>query len=249
MPEGTVDLAEQLRAHLESLRAAGVLLLPRPQKALVIQRAAPAPAAVAAPTPEDPLQTRRRELDVLRAEVAACDKCSGLFATRLQTVFGSGAIDAEVLFVGAAPGPDEEAQGEPFAGKGGILLGRIINACGLTHDRVYLLNLIKCKTPKRRAPTNAECLNCRDFFRRQVELVRPKHVVALGEFAAKALTGKKATLAELRGAVHQYRGVPLVCTHHPDDIDADAGGRLKREAWDDVKLLLATMGREVPGAK
>lgn len=247
--EGTVDLAQQVRAHLESLQAAGVLLLPRPRKALAIVRPAPTAAVAPAPPPEDPLDARRRELDVLRADVAGCSKCGSLFSSRTQTVFGAGPPDAEVAFVGAAPGADEDAQGEPFAGKGGVLLGRIIGACGLTHDRVYLLNLIKCKTPKGRAPTSAECLNCRDFFRRQFELVRPKHVVALGEFVARALTGKNATLADLRGTVHQYRGAPLVCTHHPNDVDADATGRLKRETWDDMKLLLTTMGRDVPGAK
>lgn len=251
MADGTIDLTQQIRAHLESLQAAGVLLLPRPRKALAPLRVATAPAVAApsSPPPEDPLDVRRRGLDVLRAEVAGCDKCGSLFSSRTQTVFGAGPPDAEVAFVGAAPGADEDAQGEPFAGKGGILLGRIIGACGLTHDRVYLLNLIKCRTPKGRAPTNAECLNCRDFFRRQFELVQPKHVVALGEFVSRALTGKNATLADLRGTVHQYRGVPLVCTHHPNDVDADAGGRLKRETWDDMKLLLTTMGREVPGAK
>lgn len=250
MPDkGTIDVAQQVRAHLESLRAAGVLLLPRPQKPLTTLRVATAPVPASPPVEVptvDPAEARRRELDVLRAEVAACDKCSSLFSIRQQTVFGAGPLDAEVAFVGGAPGSDEDAQGEPFVGKGGQLLGRIIGACGLTHDRVYLLNAIKCKTPKNRPPTNAECLNCRDFFRRQFELVKPKFVVALGEFVSRALSGKNATLSGLRGAVHQYRGVPLVCTHHPNDVEADTTGRLKRETWDDMKSLLATMGREVP---
>jgi uracil-DNA glycosylase family 4 len=186
---------------------------------------------------------------VLRAEVAACDKCSELYSTRLQTVFGSGPLDAEVAFVGAAPGPDEDAQGEPFVGKGGDVLGRMIGACGFTRASVYLLNAIKCRPPKNRTPTNAECVNCRDFFRRQFELVKPKHVVALGEFVSRLLSGKNATLAELRGTVHQYRGVPLICTHHPDDIEKDKTGRLKRETGFDLKLLLTTVGREVPAPK
>src|SRR5439155_17990254 len=138
---------------------------------------------------------RRRELEVLRTEVAACDKCSELFSTRLQTVFGTGPLDAEVTFVGEAPGSEEDAQGEPFVGKGGQLLGRIIAACGFRREHIYLFNAIKCRPPKRRTPTNAECANCRDFFRRQFEAVRPKHLVALGPFAARLFTGQNAPLA------------------------------------------------------
>jgi uracil-DNA glycosylase len=255
--EGPIDLVQQVRAHLESLQAAGVLLVPRggpiaiPQLRLIpapTDSAMPRLVAVTEPV-ADPLESRRRELDVLRAEVAACDKCSELFSTRLQTVFGTGPLDAEVAFVGEAPGSDEDAQGEPFAGKGGQLLRRIIDACGFTHNRVYLLNAIKCRPPKNRPPTNAECINCRDFFRRQFELVQPKFVVALGQFASRLLAAKNTTLAELRGKVHQYRGAPLVCTHHPDEIERDKSGRLKRETWDDMKLLLREMGRDVPGAK
>lgn len=255
--DGPIDLVQQVRAHLESLQAAGVVLVPRgapiavPQLRLVPagEGSEPKLVAVTDEAPVDPLDARRRELEVLAAEVAACDKCSELFSTRTQTVFGAGPLDPEVAFVGDAPGPDEDARGEPFVGKGGQLLGRIIGACGFTHDRVYLLNAIKCRPPRNRTPTNAECANCRDFFRRQFELVKPRVVVALGQFVSRLLSGKNAPLADLRGAVHQYRGVPLVCTHHPDDIERDATGRLKRETWDDMKLLLREMGRDVPGAK
>jgi DNA polymerase len=249
MVGGSIDLVQQLRAHLESLQAAGVLFVPR--GAPVPLRLAPQPAAVVQPAvevPVDPLESRRRELTTLAAEVEACTKCSELFSTRTQTVFGIGPLDADVAFVGPAPGPDEDAQGEPFVGKGGQLLGRIIAACGFTRDSVYLLNAIKCRPPKNRTPSNTECANCRDYFRRQFELVNPKHLVALGPLVSKLLTGQNASLATLRGKVHQYRGVPLICTHHPDDILKDSD-RLKPEAWEDMKLLLRTMGRQVPGAK
>jgi uracil-DNA glycosylase len=238
----TLDLAQQVRLHLDSLRAAGVLFVPRG-------------TAVALPPPVvpveevDPRDARRHALDVLRAEVTACDKCSELFSTRMQPVFGTGPLDAEVMFVGAAPGPDEDAQGEPFVGKGGQLLGRMVAACGFTRDQVYLLNVIKCKPPKNRAPTNPECANCRDFFRGQFEAVKPKFVVALGAVASRLLAAKKGSVSDLRGAVLSYRDVPLICTHHPDDIERDASGALKREAWDDLKLMLSAMGRAVPGAK
>jgi uracil-DNA glycosylase len=248
MSEGSINLVQQLRAHLESLRAAGVLFVPRGEVITVRLPAPPpaAPIAPASPVTENPAGERRRELAVLENEVAACDRCSELFSTRLKTVFGTGPLDAEVAFVGQAPGPDEDAQGEPFVGKGGQLLGRIIAACGFTREHVYLFNVIKCRPPKNRTPSNAECINCRDFFRRQFELVRPKHIVALGQFVARLLSGQNATLAALRGTVHQYRGVPLICTHSPDEIEKEKSGRLKRETWDDMKLLLSTMGREVP---
>lgn len=253
MADGAIDLVQQLRAHLDSLSAAGVLLAPRGEPLVVARPAARAAAAAveAAQPAEDPLETRRRELATLTTEVSNCDKCSGLFATRMNTVFGTGPLDPEVAFVGEAPGSEEEAQGEPFVGKGGQLLRRIIAACQLPAAQEYLLNIIKCRPPRNRAPTMAECGNCRDIFRRQFELVRPKYVVALGLTASRLLSGKVSAtaLGTLRGQVHEYRGVPLICTHHPNDVDADGTGRLKRETWDDMKLLLRTMGREVPAAK
>ena len=249
--DGAVDLRSQIRRHLESLQAAGLLFVPDASHAplLLATPQAPAEPVRQVEAPVDSLETRRRELSLLTEEVAKCNKCSELFSTRMQTVFGTGPIDPEVAFVGPAPGPEEDAQGEPFVGKGGQLLGRIIAACGFTREHVYLFNAIKCRPPKNRLPTNTECLNCRDFFRRQFELVKPKYLVALGEFVSRALTGQNATLATLRGSVREYRGVPLICTHHPDDVEKDASGAKKRETWDDMKLLLRTMGRDVPTGK
>jgi uracil-DNA glycosylase len=246
-----IDLAHQLRAHLESLQAAGVLFVPwgtsTPLRAAAAREVA---QVVATPEPPlDPLETRRRELEVLRGEVAACDRCSELFSTRTQTVFGSGSLDAEVVFVGDAPGSAEDAQGEPFVGKGGPLLARIIGACGFTHDRVYLSNVIKCRPPASRAPTAAECANCRVFLDRQLDLVMPKYLVALGAVASRLLAGRNVPLGQLRGTILDYRGVPLICTHHPDDIEKDASGARKRETWEDLKMLLRAMGRPIPTPK
>jgi DNA polymerase len=250
MRDGPIDLVRQLRAHLESLRAAGVLFVPFDANATLRVAATRGVAQVAAePAPVDPIEVRRRELEVLRGEVAACDRCSELFSTRTQPVFGSGPLDPEVAFVGDAPGSDEDAQGEPFVGKGGQLLGRIIAACGFTREHVYLFNAIKCRPPAGRAPTAVECANCRSFFDQQFDLVKPKHLVALGVVASRLLTGGKVPTGQLRGKVHDYRGVPLICTHHPDAIESDKTGKRKPETWDDMKLLLRTMGRPVPGAK
>ena len=250
--DGTIDLVQQVRAHLESLHAAGVLFAPRGER-IAPRRIAAQPAFTApievAPEAPDPLETRRQELTVLAKEVEGCDKCSELFATRTQPVFGTGPLDPEVAFVGDAPGSDEDAQGEPFVGKGGQLLRRIIAACQLPSSQEYLLNIIKCRPPKNRAPSMAECANCRDFFRRQFEAVKPRYIVALGLTASKLLTGKSLAMSALRGQVHEYRGVPLICTHHPNDIEKDTTDRVKRETWEDMKLLLRTMGKPVPGAK
>ncbi len=250
MAEDSIDLVQQLRAHLASLQSSGLLFVPRgaaitPLKIVRSEVPANSPKA-ATPVPEASADLRRRELTVVSTEVASCDRCSELFSSRTQPVFGAGPLDAEVAFVGDAPGPEEDAQREPFVGKGGQLLGRVITACGLSRDQVYLMTTIKCRTPKKRPPTQEECGNCRDFFRRQIEIVKPKHLVALGQFAARILTGRSDALAELRGTVHQYCGVPLICTHNPDDVESDTKGYLRRETWEDMKMLLRTMGREVP---
>jgi DNA polymerase len=152
MAEGTIDLVQQVRAHLDSLAAAGVLLLPRGE---ALKLAPPAPRAEVAQfeapaAAEDPLEARRRGLETLAAEVANCGKCEELFGTRMNTVFGAGPLDPEVAFVGEAPGADEDAQGEPFVGKGGQLLRRIIAACQLPSSQDYLLNIIKCRPPRNR---------------------------------------------------------------------------------------------------
>ena len=182
MSANTIDLREQLLRHLESLRAAGVLFIPRPRTPLAVTVAEVEPEVEAV---VDPLESRRVSLETLQAEVAKCDRCSELFSSRTQTVFGTGPLDAEVAFVCQAPGPDEDAQGEPFVGKGGQILGRMIAACGFTRKQVYLLYIIKCRPPKNRTPTNPECANCREFFWRQFDLVAPRHVVALGEFTSR----------------------------------------------------------------
>ncbi len=244
MADTPIDLRSQVQWHLESLRTAGVLFVPG--GAPIRLRPVETPASQLA-IPTDPLEARRHELVALAAEVGVCDRCPELYSTRINPVFGTGPLDAEVAFVGEGPG--EDAQGEPFVGKSGQLLGRIIRACGFTRESVYLCNIIKCRTPKNRKPTNTECVNCRDFFLRQFELVRPKHIVTLGEFASRLLTRQNASLVALRGKVHIYREIPLICTHHPDEIEGDPTGLKKRETWEDMKLLLKTMGREVPSPR
>ena len=178
-----IDYVSQLRAHLESLRAAGVMFVPRGEPLKISPRIAVAQGADASRSeepPPDPLAERRRELTVLAGEVAGCDLCPELFPTRTQTVFGVGPIDPDVAFVGEAPGADEDRTGEPFVGKAGQLLTRIINGSGFKREEVYIFNTLKCRPPGNRTPKPEECANCRPFFDRQFDLVKPKHVVALG---------------------------------------------------------------------
>jgi uracil-DNA glycosylase len=269
--DNTVDLVRQLRAHLESLRAAGVMFVPRDGGLAPLGAAAAQDelAPVTAPTdvtpslfeeapaavPDSP-DGRRHALTLLASEVEKCDRCAELFSTRTQTVFGVGSIDPPVAFVGEAPGGDEDRQGEPFVGKAGQLLTRIINACGFKRDEVYIFNILKCRPPgaagsgsSNRQPKSEECDNCRPFFDRQFDIVKPKHVVALGATAAKNLLNTSTGITKLRGKVYQFRGVPLVCTFHPSALLRDDSGQYKRDCWEDMKLLLRTMGRPVPEMK
>jgi DNA polymerase len=258
MPE-PIDLARQLRAHLESLSAAGVKFVPRGKPLALAPLRVAAKQETAAATeeaPADPLETRRRELKVLAEEVEKCDRCPELFSTRTQTVFGVGPIDPEVAFIGEAPGGDEDRVGEPFVGKAGQLLTRIINACGFKREEVYIFNMVKCRPPgaagsgsANRQPSADECSNCRPFFDRQFDLVKPKYIVALGNIPAKALLNTTTGITRLRGRMFEYRGVPLLCTFHPSYLLRDDTGEKKRDVWEDMKLLLRTMGRPIPTAK
>jgi uracil-DNA glycosylase len=263
------DLSQQLLAHMESLRAAGIMFAPRgptlalPKLILRTSESDLAPNMVPGiqpdgtsslfalpPTPlTDSPDGRRQALTVLASEISDCNLCSELFSTRTQTVFGVGIIDPDVAFVGEAPGADEDRLGEPFVGRAGQLLTRIIGACGFTRKEVYIVNTLKCRPPNNRTPTSTECDNCRPYFERQFELVKPKHVVALGATAAKNLLQTGLGIGKLRGKVYQYRERPLICTFHPSALLRDDSGAMKRDCWEDMKLLLRTMGRPIPDVK
>ncbi len=247
-----IDLTRQVRVHLDSLRAAGVMFVPRGEPiAIAPDRVAEIRREIGAEPdpPDDPQTVRRRELTLLATEVAGCNKCDGLFSTRTQTVFGVGPIDPDIAFVGEAPGADEDRTGEPFVGKAGQLLTRIINGCGIKREDVYIFNTLKCRPPGNRTPTTEECENCKPFFDRQFDIVRPKHVVALGGTAAKNLLNTSTGITRLRGKVYTFRGVPLICTFHPSAVLRDDSGAMKRDVWEDMKLLLRTMGRPIPEVK
>jgi len=162
---------------------------------------------------------------------------------RTQTVFGVGKLDAELCFVGEAPGADEDAQGEPFVGAAGQLLNRIIVACGMKREEVYICNIIKCRPPGNRTPLPDEAANCREYLEKQLELLRPKFICALGACAAQNLLDTKVSVGKLRGQFLDFRGIPVICTYHPAYLLRSPDK--KKDVWEDMKKLMERMGRPV----
>jgi DNA polymerase len=161
-------------------------------------------------------------------------------------VFGVGQVGADLCFVGEAPGADEDRQGEPFVGAAGQLLDRIIAACGMKRDEVYICNIIKCRPPGNRVPTVDEAGHCREWLEKQIELVHPKFICALGGTAANNLLGTTKPIGQLRQRFHDFKGIPVLCTYHPAFLLPHRSPHKKRDVWDDMKMLLAKMGRTIP---
>jgi DNA polymerase len=208
-------------------------------------RVAPAPSAPVAEAgavdEADPRRARIAALDWtnLADDVAACTAC-GLCKTRNKPVPGVGATQAEWLFVGEAPGSEEDAKGEPFVGQAGRLLDNMLAALGLARGAgVYIANVLKCRPPGNRTPEPREVEACLPYLDRQIELLRPRLIVALGRSAATALLNVDATIASLRGRVHRYRNVPLVVTYHPAYLLRNLPDKAK--AWEDLLLARRTM--------
>jgi uracil-DNA glycosylase len=214
------------------------------------ERLKPPPVATVAttPIPAAPgslgLEERRQALKLLAEEVQRCTRCAELCSTRTQTVFGDGAPGVELCFVGEAPGADEDRTGIPFVGEAGQMLNRIITGCGLRRDEVYICNILRCRPPGNRTPLPEEAVNCRGFLERQIELVRPKFLCALGGCAATNLLQMKQSVASLRGRFHSYKDIPLLVTYHPSYLLRNPAA--KREVWDDMQMLLTRMGRPIP---
>mgnify|MGYP001545082595 FL=1 len=156
-------------------------------------------------------------------------------------VFGEGAGDARVLFVGEGPGAEEDRTGRPFVGQAGQLLDRMILAMGFTRDETYIANVVKCRPPGNRDPKDDEIAACSAFLDRQIELIRPEVIIALGRFAANRLTGTEKPLGALRGKWSRYKGVPLIATYHPAYLLRTPSD--KRKVWDDLKLVLAKLAQ------
>ncbi len=197
---------------------------------------AASPQVVALKTPAE----RNAALDIIRGEVTACRQCGELASTRTQTVFGVGNPLARLCFVGEAPGADEDEQGEPFVGRAGQLLSKIIEACKLKREDVYILNVLKCRPPNNRPPQADEVVHCRGFLDRQLAIIRPEMICCLGGVAAQTLLETDATIGKLRGTFHSYQGIRVRCTYHPAYLLRNPSA--KRDVWDDMKIIMAELG-------
>ncbi len=204
------------------------------------RRGAPAPAvpAVDGPSVISAAPAAADDWNALQAEVRACTKCA-LHKTRTRTVFGVGHPQAAWMFVGEAPGADEDAQGEPFVGRAGQLLNAMLFAMGLKREEVYIANVLKCRPPGNRDPQPAEVEQCEPYLLRQIVHIKPKLIVALGRHAAHSLLKTELPLARLRGQKLDYHGTPLIVTYHPAYLLRSPGE--KRKAWEDLVRAKAVM--------
>jgi DNA polymerase len=185
--------------------------------------------------PPDNAADKSALLDQIRARVCACTKCPHLARTRTQTVFGVGNPDADLMFVGEAPGADEDEQGEPFVGRAGQLLTKIIEAIGMKREEVLIGNVNRCRPPGNRAPTTEEATTCKPYLLREIAIVQPKVIVVLGNTAMKNLLDTREGITRLRGRFQDYKGIKVMPTFHPAYLLRDPSK--KRETWEDLKKV------------
>jgi DNA polymerase len=190
--------------------------------------------------PSLPLADRKSALQVLQQEVANCTRCSKLVISRTQTVFGVGHLTPRLVFVGEAPGADEDKLGEPFVGAAGELLNKIIIASKLKRDEVYILNTVKCRPPANRNPTMEELDHCWGYAEQQLEVLRPEFICCLGSVAAKRVLNTNQPLGRLRQKFHPYRGSRVMVTYHPAYLLRTQSA--KKHVWEDMKMLMKEMG-------
>jgi len=211
--------------------------------AMVAAKASAAPA-VSAPAPAEPAAAKPRTgqagLQVLRDEIGDCQRCK-LAPSRTNLVYGVGNPDADLVFVGEAPGADEDAQGEPFVGKAGQLLTKMIEAMGYSRADVYICNVLKCRPPGNRNPEPDEVASCEPFLKRQLAAIRPRMIVALGKFAAQCLLRDDTPITRMRGGFRSYEGIPLMPTLHPAYLLRDPSK--KKLAWEDLKAVNAALAK------
>jgi len=221
--EGARGLLASLRIYLEELRDTGVEGLPYAGDDFPLQ----ASGSVS------------EGLGDIREDLGDCARCS-LGRTRTNLVFGVGDPHARLVFVGEAPGRDEDLQGEPFVGEAGQLLTKIIQAMGLERRQVYICNVLKCRPPNNRNPLPAEIEQCHPFLLRQLKAIGPGAIVALGTFAAQTLLQTREPISKLRGHFHDYHGIPLMPTFHPAFLLRNAA--MKREVWEDMQQVMKKLG-------
>ncbi len=194
--------------------------------------------------PEPGVTDPVRALRLIREDLGDCTRCRLHKQGRKQIVFGVGNPNAELMFIGEAPGADEDQQGEPFVGRAGQLLNNMIKAMGLRREEVYIANIIKCRPPGNRTPERDECETCSPFLMRQIATIKPKAIVALGAVAAKTLLAINAPMSDFRGRWFDFRGTKLAVTYHPAFLLRDP--RQKKETWKDLQMVMKELGMAVP---
>ena len=275
------ELLDATIQYLEGLKSRGVrhvaiapetlCALAQPVKFPISNRQppiAPLPATTPSAAPEilpagalepekSEIENRKSEMEKaaafadLRARALACVKCPHLASSRQNVVFGVGNVNADLMFVGEAPGADEDVQGEPFVGKAGELLTKIILATGLKRSDVYIANILKCRpdTPGQssgnRKPTPEEMQTCIPYLHEQIDLIRPKVLVALGATAVEGLLGKTIGITKLRGNWREYRGIPLMPTYHPAYLLRNQAMAEKRKVWEDMLAVMEKLGMPI----
>jgi DNA polymerase len=277
MPEPALDLViaalEKIRESNDRLPRVSKTVLARLQSAPVAARrfalrtrpthkatawqaahATPKPFGAvesAVPSGQPGASNKARLLEAIRERVRVCTKCAHLACSRTQTVFGVGNPDADLMFIGEAPGMDEDKQGEPFVGRAGQLLTRILKAMNFAREDVYIANILKCRpdTPAgsfgNRAPTPTEMQTCRPYLVEQIEIIQPKVLVALGAVAVEGLLGMRGTMRELRGRWHAYNGIPLMITYHPAYLLRNQAPSEKRKVWEDMLQVLERLEQPI----
>jgi len=203
------------------------------------------PAAAGAPS------GGQRTFESLREAVLACEKCPHLARSRTQVVFGVGNPEAELMFVGEAPGADEDAQGEPFVGKAGQLLTKMIGAMGFERTDIFIANVLKCRPDMpagesgNRKPKPSEMATCLPWLREQIDLIRPRAIVALGATAVEGLLGDTSPMRDLRGRWLEFQGIPVMVTYHPAYLLRNQTVTEKRKVWEDMLLVLERLGKKI----
>lgn len=249
-------IAERIRYYNELgiydfyRREVAAELRPEPQEEMTLRsKAAVAVPAVeedlfATPEPESSISDPAKALRLVREDLGDCTRCRLSKQGRKQIVFGVGNPRAKLMFIGEAPGADEDQQGEPFVGRAGQLLNNMIKAMGLQREDVYIANIIKCRPPGNRTPERDECETCSPFLMRQIAVIKPTVIVALGAVAAKTLLAINAPMSELRGHWYDFRGTKLAVTYHPAFLLRDP--RQKKETWKDLQMVMKALGLQVP---
>ena len=255
--EVSISVEEKEGINSEQALESGEPMSPRKPAALAMPVVEESIFEVIAPKPEQNVSDPARALKIIREDLGDCTRCALHKQGRKQIVFGVGDPNAELMFVGEGPGADEDLKGEPFVGRAGQLLNNMIKAMGIEREQVYIANIVKCRPPGNRQPEREECETCSPFLMRQIAVVKPKVIVALGATAAKTLLAMNSSMMQLRGRFYDFKpagvrgtdewdGCKLAVTYHPAFLLRDP--RQKGEAWRDLQMVMKELGMKAPKA-